>query len=231
MGILDVLISTSKIHILSKFSNRVSLRVFSTINKTVFFEGANKVGKSSVIRNTRIGYATYFGNENFICDSNIGKFCSIGDRVKIVVGKHPTSENISTHPSFYSVKMQSGVKYVNENLFEEYNKTESGYVVNIGNDVWIGSDVVILQGVNIGNGAIISSGSVVNKDVKDYEIVGGVPAKLIRSRFSVEEIKILNDLRWWDYKDTSLKEIAKSFSNPSIFFENIKNRNKGSKYE
>lgn len=53
--------------------------------------------------------------------------------------------------------------------------------INIGKDCWIGSKVVILDGVNIGNHAIIAAGAVVTKDVPDYAIVGGMPAKIIKS--------------------------------------------------
>ena len=65
--------------------------------------------------------------------------------------------------------------------------------VSIGNDVWIGSRVTILPGVNIGDGAIIAAGAVVTKDVPSYAIVGGVPAKLLRMRFSKEEISKYQD--------------------------------------
>ena len=54
--------------------------------------------------------------------------------------------------------------------------------VTIGNDVWIGMRVIIMPGVKIGNGAVIGAGAVVTKDVPDYAVVGGVPAKVIRYR-------------------------------------------------
>ena len=69
----------------------------------------------------------------------------------------------------------------------------------IGNDVWIGYEAVILAGVTIGDGAIIGARAVVTKDVPPYTIVGGVPAKPIRKRFSDSDISRLLELRWWDW--------------------------------
>lgn len=61
--------------------------------------------------------------------------------------------------------------------------------VSIGDDVWLGANVVVLPNVRIGKGAIVGANAVVTKDVEAYSIVGGVPAKLIRYRFSEEEIE------------------------------------------
>lgn len=77
----------------------------------------------------------------------------------------------------------------------------------IGNDVWIGYEAVILAGVAIGDGAIIGSRAVVTKDVLPYTIVGGVPAKSIRKRFSDEVIQKLQETKWWDWPK---ERIAKS---------------------
>lgn len=63
----------------------------------------------------------------------------------------------------------------------EYAKTNDGYSLEIGNDVWIGMNVTILEGLKIGDGAIIASCSCVVKDVPPYAIVGGVPAKIIKT--------------------------------------------------
>ncbi|MEY0719389.1 CatB-related O-acetyltransferase [Providencia alcalifaciens] len=78
----------------------------------------------------------------------------------------------------------------------------------IGNDVWIGVNSIILDGVKIGNGAIIAAGSVVTKDIPDYAIVGGIPAKIIKYRYPPNEIKILNEISWWDLDEECLKELA-----------------------
>jgi serine acetyltransferase len=81
----------------------------------------------------------------------------------------------------------------------------------IGNDVWIGARAVVLDGVSVGNGAIIAAGAIVSKDVPAYSIVGGVPAKEIRQRFSSETIQVLEDLKWWDAPDSLLQELAPRF--------------------
>jgi maltose O-acetyltransferase len=63
--------------------------------------------------------------------------------------------------------------------------------VYIGNDVWLGDRVTLMPGVHIGNGCIVAAGSVVTKDVPDYSIVGGVPARVIRSRINFEKVSII----------------------------------------
>ena len=76
----------------------------------------------------------------------------------------------------------------------------------IGNDVWIGFEAVILSGVTIGDGAIIGARAVVTKDVPPYTIVGGVPARPIRKRFSEEVISKLSELQWWNWSEERIRE-------------------------
>lgn len=91
--------------------------------------------------------------------------------------------------------------------------------VNIGNDVWIGQNVVILPGVTIHDGAVLAAGAVVTHDVPPYTIVGGVPAKTIKKRYSDEIVDKLLRIRWWDWLDEQIKENLELFYQPDVFLK------------
>ena len=79
--------------------------------------------------------------------------------------------------------------------------------------MWIGYEAVILAGVTIGDGAIIGTRAVVTKDVEPYTIVGGIPAKPIRKRFSDEVISALEEIKWWDWPEYKIKENLPAIQN------------------
>jgi len=169
-----------------------------------------KISQHSYFYKSTIKSYTYFAGFNSVMNTNVGKFCSIGDFSIIGAGNHPV-DFISTSPIFYSPHAQCGVTISDDSYFEEMKQTI------IGNDVWIGAYSIIMSGVTIGDGAIIAAGSFVNKDVEAYAIVGGTPAKVIRKRFSDEEINQLSMLKWWDRPEQWLRENFKSFHNKSEF--------------
>ncbi len=76
----------------------------------------------------------------------------------------------------------------------------------IGSDVWLCDNAIVLTGIRIGHGAIIGAGAVVTKDVPDYAIVGGNPAKVISYRFPEEQRKALLDIAWWDWPDEDVRD-------------------------
>jgi acetyltransferase-like isoleucine patch superfamily enzyme len=156
------------------------------------------IGADCLLDNSIIGDNTYFNFKTKVNNSIIGKFCSIGSNVKIGVGSHPT-HMVSTHPAFYA--NNKGFETFADKMYyhEEHEK------IIIGNDVWIGSDVTILNNVKIGNGAIIALGSIVTKDIPDYAIVAGIPAKIVRFRFNEKDIAFLNEIKWWDFEMSFLK--------------------------
>lgn len=173
---------------------------FSKISKDVFLAGNNYIGENTFIRNCDVGKMSYIAHDCSFENTDIGNYCSIGSNVNIIAGMHPTSVFVSTCPAFYTNYREAGKCYVSSSKFEEYiyaDKVNQRFVV-IGNDVWIGSHACILNGCTIGDGAVIAAGAVVTKDVPPYAIVGGVPAKIIKYRFSQEKIAFLNQLKWWE---------------------------------
>lgn len=177
------------------------------------FEGCNRIGEGSSFCGS-MGYGSYVGRNSDI-NATIGRFSCLSDRVYTVSGVHPTKDFVSIHPAFYSTKKQSGFTFVKEDCFKEAlrNPVDGKTTVYIGNDVWIGCDVTILGGVTIGDGAVIASGAVVTDDVAAYTIVGGVPAKFIKNRFTDEQREFLLELKWWNKDLQWLKENHELFKN------------------
>ena len=185
--------------------------------KNCSFGKYNTVYKFARLRDTTLGDYTYVARNSQVYNTKIGKFSCIGPFVNTGMGAHPSSEFVSSHPLFYStIGQASGLVIVDQNLFDEFPETI------IGNDVWIGNNVTVKYGVTIGDGAIIASGAVVTKDVAPYSIMGGVPARLIKYRFTPEEIRFLEEFRWWDKDLEWLKAHKDEFRNIGRFVEGNK---------
>lgn len=158
-------------------------------------------------RKYNVGEHTYFAHSTHIASKKtvfIGKYCSLANGVCIGVGNHPYHV-LTTHPFIYmdnDIQLYGDMPVAPENRIK---KTPPEKTI-IGNDVWVGHNATILGGVKIGDGAIIGAGAVVTKDVEPYAIVGGVPAKVIKYRFTKEVIEQLLEIKWWDLP---FKEVAK----------------------
>jgi acetyltransferase-like isoleucine patch superfamily enzyme len=127
----------------------------------------------------------------------VGKFYSIAKNVKAYLGGYHRTDWVTTYPFGHIGK----VLY---NNFDGNGHPSSKGDIIIGNDIWIGDNVTIMSGVKIGDGAVIAANSHVVKDVEPYSITGGNPAKLIKYRFTPEQIEKLLEIKWWDWEDSKI---------------------------
>lgn len=132
-------------------------------------------------RTSSVGSYTYIGDSCYVTRAHIGRYVSIGNNVSIGPGEHDLNR-LSTSTEFY------------ENAYHDLTRGEC----IIESDAWVGVDAIVLRGVRIGIGAVVAANSVVTKDVPDYAVVAGVPAKLVKFRFEEEGRTKLIDSRWWE---------------------------------
>lgn len=193
----------------------------SHISKLAFVSSDNVIHKSvSIYRHakvklSKIGAYSYIGNYTDVEYADIGKFCSIADHCRIGMGSHKLNL-LSTSPIFTEAINGTGSQWVDHDV----NAAEDKMAV-LGNDVWVGSHVLINGGVTVGHGAVIGAGAVVVKDVPPYAIVGGVPAKIIRYRFSQGVIEKLLEFEWWNLDDDILKQYISFFQKENITIADV----------
>lgn len=176
---------------------RMILRFFNLRDSSyVMISRGSRILKGTIIGDgTRInGPITIKGRGT----CTLGKYCALGADIKIITSNH-NSETVNLQ---YALSKRLGFK------------APIGHKKNviIGSNVWIGDNAIILPGVEIGNGAIIGAGSIVTKNVHKYSITTGVPAKIIKYRFSEDKINKLEQMKWWDMPEDDLKNYPELFS-------------------
>ncbi|MBM7642981.1 CatB-related O-acetyltransferase [Streptococcus loxodontisalivarius] len=181
-----------------------------TANEMIFLKEQVKAD------NITVGAYTYYAKEregeNFEEDNvlynipghgdlTIGNFCSLANGVQFIMSAANHSiASVSSYP-FMLVKE----KWRQNMGMTAADMPDKGDTI-VGHDVWIGRDATIMPGVKIGNGAVIGSKAVVAKDIPDYAIAVGNPARVIKYRFDEETIAFLQDLEWWNFSEEELDE-------------------------
>lgn len=172
---------------------RAALQVDASVSLSgdVFIEEPARLFSGCKVSNVAIGAFSYVSPGASLHNVSVGRYCSIGDGVQIL-SQHPHG-SLTTSPFPYQRLFAAPF---DTDPLHDYKRV---LPTTIGSDVWIGSGAKIKSGVAIGDGAIVGAGAVVTRDIAPFSIVGGVPAKSIRYRFSEQLVKQIRSAAWWQY--------------------------------
>jgi phosphonate metabolism protein (transferase hexapeptide repeat family) len=165
-----------------------------------------EVGAGCTLSHSTMGDYSYCVDNTQIAYATIGKFANIASHVRIYASMHPMDRASLHHFSY-----RSSWYFEGESDDQEFFDWRAGQRITIGHDTWIGHGAVIMPGVKIGNGASIGANAVVTRDVADFAIAVGVPARTIRQRFSDDIASRLDALAWWDWEHERLHAALKDF--------------------
>jgi phosphonate metabolism protein (transferase hexapeptide repeat family) len=158
------------------------------------------IGPDCALLESSLDDYSYLAGDVQIIYSAIGKFCSIASHATINPGNHPMTRVTQHHMTYRRAQYRFGA---DDAAFFDWRRADKCV---IGHDVWIGHGATILAGVTVGTGAVVAAGAVVSKNVAPYEIVGGVPARVIRKRFPDAVIEKLLRVAWWNWDRETLQE-------------------------
>ena len=188
--------------------SKLNASIFTFVQNSIIGKYCG-IEKGVSIYNSVIGDYTYFNKFSRIENCEIGKFSCIGESVKIG-GFYDHKQGITIHPSFHSKRPPINISFYVDDDFKATKK------VIIGNDVFIGTGAYIMDGVEVGDGCIIGAKTIVTKSLKPYSIIVGNPGSIISKRFNPEQIKILLDIKWWDWDNERLNKYAAELSNTNF---------------
>ena len=165
-----------------------------------------EIGARTSFTASEMGDYSYVVNDSEIIYTKIGKFCSIAAHTRINPGNHPMHRASQSHFTYRAAAYFEDA--ADDADFFAWRQT---FPVTIGHDVWIGHGAIVLPGRSIGTGAIVAAGAIVTKDVPDYTIVAGNPARILRQRFDDKTADGLMTLSWWDWSHDKLRATLDDF--------------------
>lgn len=190
---------------------RVSCQDFSQEVRKLYLDTENKfvgvtLGEGAYIVDASLDFGSLY------CHVLVGKYSSIGHRVKFIAGLNHNSKLISTYPfrDIYGEKICG--------MLNTYCESNHNQII-IGNDVWIGADVTVLGGVKISDGAVIAAGAVVANDVPPYAVMAGNPAKIVKYRFAPDIINTIQRIKWWNWSRDKIRRCWQNFENTEAFLQ------------
>lgn len=193
-----------------KFNNsKIGIRSYTRDSS---LGGSCVIGCDNKVVNSKIGRHSNIKSFCNIYNATVGAFCVFAQNVTVGAGRHPV-HFASTNFLFYSNTKSFRTFADGEYFLDEHD------VINIGHDVWFGANSSVIGNVKIGSGAVIAYGAVVTKDVPPYAVVGGVPAKIIKMRFSDDIINRLLEIQWWDLSDAFFEKHFKLMHDPVKLIE------------
>ena len=190
---------------MKKLSEKPSVHETAVVKESVLGR-YTEVGAFCQIAHSSLGDYSYCVSGTQIAYSTIGKFSNIAANVRIYASMHPVERASLHHFTYRSAQYFEGEE--DDAAFFEWRESTP---ISVGHDTWIGHGAVIMPGVSIGNGAIIGSNAVVTKDVADFAIAVGVPARVIKQRFSDDVAGRLDRLKWWDWSHEALRVALPDF--------------------
>lgn len=165
-----------------------------------------EVGPRTKLLEVTLGDYSYVVNDSDIAYATIGKFTSIAAMTRINPGNHPMQRATQSHFTY-----RASAYFAGEHDEDEFFAWRRSHHVTIGHDVWIGHGAIVMAGRRIGTGAVVGAGSVVTKDVPDYTIAVGNPARVIRQRFPDDVVAGLKSLAWWNWSHAQLQAALPDF--------------------
>jgi phosphonate metabolism protein (transferase hexapeptide repeat family) len=170
-----------------------------------------EVGARTLLLDVAMDDYSYVVNDSQITYATIGKFCSIAAMTRINPGNHPMHRASQAHFSY-----RASTYFAGENDEAEFFEWRKSHRVHIGHDVWIGHGAIVLPGRRVGTGSVIAAGAIVTRDVSDYTIVGGNPARPIKRRFPEAIASRLMALAWWEWSHETLRRALPDFRKLAI---------------